>query len=98
MGTRRGGGKGGRGDGGRRGIGREIALTLAREGAAVGVNFLPDTEQTALAAALLEELRGLGTQAVGLPADVTDGTAMRAVGQRLVETLGRVDVVVTNAG
>jgi len=65
-----------------RGIGREIALTLARQGAAVGLNYLPAAEQTALA----------------LPADVTDGMAMREAGRRLVETFGRVDVVVTNAG
>jgi 3-oxoacyl-[acyl-carrier protein] reductase len=81
-----------------RGIGREIALTLAREGAAVGVNHLPDAEQSALAATLLDELRGLGARALLLPADVTDGAAMRAAGQRLVDQLGRVDIVVTNAG
>jgi 3-oxoacyl-[acyl-carrier protein] reductase len=81
-----------------RGIGREIALTLAREGAAVGVNHLPDPEQAGLAAALLEDLRGLGARAVALPADVTDGPAMREAGRRLVEAFGRVDVVVTNAG
>ena len=81
-----------------RGIGREIALTLARQGAAVGLNYLPAAEQTALAHALLDELRRLGARAVALPADVTDGMAMREAGRRLVETFGRVDVVVTNAG
>jgi 3-oxoacyl-[acyl-carrier protein] reductase len=81
-----------------RGIGREIALTLAREGAAVGINHLPDAAQAALAGALLDELRGLGARAVVLPADVTNGAAMREAGRRLVETLGRVDIVVTNAG
>ncbi|HZS34156.1 MAG TPA: glucose 1-dehydrogenase [Methylomirabilota bacterium] len=81
-----------------RGIGREISLTLAREGAGVGVNHFPDAEQTALAATLLDELRAAGARAVALPADVTDGAAMRAAGDRLVEALGRVDIVVTNAG
>jgi 3-oxoacyl-[acyl-carrier protein] reductase len=81
-----------------RGIGREIVLTFAREGAAVGINHLPDAEQGALAQAVLQEVRGLGAPAVALPADVTDRAAMRAAGERLVEVLGRVDVVVTNAG
>jgi 3-oxoacyl-[acyl-carrier protein] reductase len=81
-----------------RGIGREIALTLAREGAGVGINHFPDAEQTALAGTLLDEMRGLGARAVALPADVTDGAAMRDAGRRLVEVLGHVDMVVTNAG
>ncbi len=81
-----------------RGIGREIALTLAREGAGVGINHFPDAEQAALAATLLDELRAAGAPAIALPADVTDGAAMRAAGRRLVEALGRVDIVVTNAG
>jgi 3-oxoacyl-[acyl-carrier protein] reductase len=81
-----------------RNIGREIALTLAREGAAVGVNHFPDGAETARARALVDELSGLGARAILLPADVTDGAAMREAGRRLVEALGRVDLVVTNAG
>ena len=69
-GTAAGRGQGGAGDWRQPGIGREIALTLAREGAAVGGRLSPDTEQEALAAALLAELRGLGAGAVGLPADI----------------------------
>jgi len=39
-----------------RGIGREIALTLAREGAAVGVNHSPDPEQAALAREVVDQV------------------------------------------
>jgi 3-oxoacyl-[acyl-carrier protein] reductase len=81
-----------------RGIGREIALTLAREGAAVGVNHVPDPEQAALASEVVEQVRQLGGKAVALPADVADGSAMRAAVATLIDTLGGLDVVVTNAG
>lgn len=81
-----------------RGIGREIALTLAREGASVGVNHVPDREQTALANEVVDQVRRLGGKAIALPADVTDAPAVRAAVTTLIETLGRIDVLVTNAG
>jgi 3-oxoacyl-[acyl-carrier protein] reductase len=81
-----------------RGIGREIALTLAREGAAVGVGHFPDPEQTALAGAVVDQARQLPAKAVALPADVTDAAALREAVRTLVEAWGRIDVVVTNAG
>lgn len=81
-----------------RGIGREIALTLAREGAAVGVNHVPDPEQAALANEVVDHVRQLGGKAVALPADVADASAMRGAVTTLVDTLGGIDVLVTNAG
>jgi 3-oxoacyl-[acyl-carrier protein] reductase len=81
-----------------RGIGREIALTLAREGARVGVNCLPDATQETLARAVVEEAERGGAAALVLPADVTDGRAVREAVARLVDAYGRLDVVVTNAG
>jgi 3-oxoacyl-[acyl-carrier protein] reductase len=81
-----------------RGIGREIALTLAREGAAVGVNHVPDPEHTKLAGEVVDGVRQLGGKAVALPADVADWSAMRQAVETLIQTLGRVDIVVTNAG
>ncbi len=53
-----------------RGSGARSRSPLPGKGRLSGVNFLPDTEQEALAAALLAELRGLGAGAVGLPADI----------------------------
>jgi len=81
-----------------RGIGREVALTLAREGAAVGVGHFPDPEQTALARAVVEQCRELGARAVALPGDVSDGSASREAVGALITALGRLDVVVANAG
>ena len=98
MGARRVEGKVAMITGGSRGIGREIVLTLAREGAAVGVSHFPDQAETGRARTLVDELSALEARAIALPADVTDAAAMREAGRRLVETLGRVDIVVTNAG
>src|SRR5262249_50775734 len=81
-----------------RGIGREIALTLAREGAAVGVNHAPDPEMAKLAGEVVDQVRQLGGKAVALPADVVDGSAMRQAVRALLDSLGGVDIVVTNAG
>jgi 3-oxoacyl-[acyl-carrier protein] reductase len=81
-----------------RGIGREIALTLAREGASVGIVHFPDPDHTALAAAVVDEARQAGAEAIALPADVTDAAAVRRAVTALVDAFGRIDVVVTNAG
>jgi 3-oxoacyl-[acyl-carrier protein] reductase len=81
-----------------RGIGREIALTLAREGAAVGVNHLPDPEQAALAGAVVEEVTQAGGKATALPADVADHGAVRDAVASLLGAFGRIDILVTNAG
>ena len=79
--------------GGGRGIGRAICLALARHGADVVVADLDG----ASAAAVAEEVRGLGARAVSLTADVTraaDRQAMLdAAGQ-----LGPLDILVNNAG
>jgi 3-oxoacyl-[acyl-carrier protein] reductase len=81
-----------------RGIGRETALALAREGAAVGVGHFPDAEQAALAAETVAQVRQAGGQAVALPGDVTHAAAMRDAVAALLAAFGRLDVVVTNAG
>jgi 3-oxoacyl-[acyl-carrier protein] reductase len=81
-----------------RGIGREIALTLAGEGAAVGVNHFPDPEHTALGQAVVGEVLKVGGPARALPGDVSDSRAVRAVVTALLEAFGRIDILVTNAG
>lgn len=77
-----------------RGIGREIALKLARDGAAVVVNDL----DAAPAQAVVEEIAAAGGRAVACTGNVTDvdfGT--RFVGAAL-KVYGRLDIVVNNAG
>ena len=77
-----------------RGIGREVALRLARDGADVVVNDLDD----APAAETVEMIEALGRRAVACTGDVT----AKDFGERIVETavkqLGGLHIVVNNAG
>ncbi|WPZ34748.1 SDR family NAD(P)-dependent oxidoreductase [Thalassobaculum sp. OXR-137] len=76
-------------------IGREIALTLARDGAAVVVNGRGDQ---AAVDAVAQEIRALGGRAFGHLADVSDETAVTAMVERTVGAFGGIDIVVSNAG
>lgn len=77
-----------------RGIGRALAVGLAREG--LDVALLARDER------LLEEtagqVRAAGARAVVLAADVTDETAVRAAVEQAERQLGAVDLLVNNAG
>ena len=77
-----------------RGIGRAIALALGRAGADVTVaaRTVPELEAAA------EEIRALGRRALVVPTDVTDEEAVRALVRTTVAKLGRLDVMVNNAG
>ena len=77
-----------------RGIGRSIALVLAREGAAVGL-VARTAEQLA---AVCEEIGGLGGRAIALSADVSVERDVIQVVKEAVETFGRLDILVNNAG
>jgi NAD(P)-dependent dehydrogenase (short-subunit alcohol dehydrogenase family) len=77
-----------------RGIGREVALGLAREGAAVALVARSEGEIGAVAA----EIETAGGRAKAYPCDVTDGAAVAAMARRAVEDLGPVQVLVNNAG
>ena len=77
--------------GGARGIGFETAKALSARGARVAVVDL-DPQATAKAVTALRE------GSIGIAADVTDAAAMRDVVAQVVERLGRLDVVVANAG
>jgi len=74
-----------------RGIGLETARALYHRGAHVVLVDL-DAESTFLAA------KKLGERAIGIGANVTDAAAMQDVVDRTVETFGRLDLVVANAG
>jgi NAD(P)-dependent dehydrogenase (short-subunit alcohol dehydrogenase family) len=74
-----------------RGIGFATARHLHRRGAYVVLVDL-DPEATILAA------KELGAGALGIGADVTDAVAMQAAVARTVETFGRLDIVMANAG
>ena len=80
--------------GGGRGIGREIALALAREGCAVAVAARTMREVEEAAAAV----RLAGPAALAVPLDVTDPAAVGRAVAHVADTLGPVDVLVNNAG
>ena len=77
-----------------RGIGRTIALTLARSGAHVSLVARTDTELHAVRA----EIEAFPGSAIALPADVASEAEVVKVVRRTVELFGRLDIVVNNAG
>jgi 2-hydroxycyclohexanecarboxyl-CoA dehydrogenase len=80
--------------GGARGIGRAIALALARRRYAVAVaDLLADEAETVAA-----EITGGGRRAVAVELDVTDGASVERGVALTTERLGPVDVLVNNAG
>jgi NAD(P)-dependent dehydrogenase (short-subunit alcohol dehydrogenase family) len=76
------------------GIGRGIALAMAREGADVAVVEL--NKETAESTA--EELRALGVRTLPIPCDVATRVACEAAVKATVAELGAVDILVNNAG
>lgn len=80
--------------GGGRGIGRAIALALAREGANVVVNARTRSE----VAAVVEEIRALGGDALAALADVTSAAEVDRLVADAANRYGAVDILVNNAG
>lgn len=76
-----------------RGIGRGIALRLAREGMKVVINSrTPEAVQTTT-----ETLVGLGATAIGVAADLSTTDGVRELFSRTLDTFGTVDLLVNNA-
>jgi NAD(P)-dependent dehydrogenase (short-subunit alcohol dehydrogenase family) len=78
-----------------RGIGRATALLLARQGYAVGVNYLKDE---AAAAQVVAEIEAMGGRALALRADVADENQVVAMFNALDVGLGPISALVNNAG
>ena len=81
--------------GGSRGIGRAICLELARQGAAVAVNYAGNEQA---AQETVEACRALGVQAEAFQADVSDPAACESLIAQVTERFGRLDILVNNAG
>lgn len=77
-----------------RGIGRAVALALAREGAAVALASRTRAELAAVAA----EIRDAGARALAVPTDVTQDAAVDALVEQTVAELGGLQILVTAAG
>jgi len=81
--------------GAQQGIGRALALAVAREGADVGVNYLDDR---AAADGVAGEVRALGRRAVVVQADVARRAEVESLVTTVVKELGPPDVLMNNAG
>jgi 2-dehydro-3-deoxy-D-gluconate 5-dehydrogenase len=80
--------------GGNRGIGRSLALGLARAGASVAILARDQAKNQAV----LEELQAIGVPAMAAMLDVTDRSALPDAMAQVERQLGSVDVLVNNAG
>ncbi|GAK52794.1 short-chain dehydrogenase/reductase SDR [Candidatus Moduliflexus flocculans] len=80
-------------NGASRGIGRGIALRFAKEGAHIVVSANEDRVHS-----VAEEIRTLGNQALSIVCDVTNKKEVEALYQQVVQTFGKVDVSIQNAG
>jgi 3-oxoacyl-[acyl-carrier protein] reductase len=81
--------------GGSRGIGAAIAKRLAADGAKVAITY---TKSADAAASVVKEIERTGGKAIAIQADAADATAVKAAVEKTVATLGRLDVLVNNAG
>jgi glucose 1-dehydrogenase len=77
------------------GIGKAIALQLAREGCAVGVHFLDKAQE---AKEVAEEIRVLGATAYVFQADLAEPEQAQRMGNEAWETMQGIDFLVNNAG
>jgi 3-oxoacyl-[acyl-carrier protein] reductase len=78
-----------------RGIGRAIALELARRGARVVVNYHRSAEA---AAEVVDAIEADGGQAIAVQADVGDSEQAKNLIQTALDNFGQVDILVNNAG
>ena len=91
------------GSGGERGIGRAIAVRLAREGADVVVNDPSEKPHVGGGSgwhgvlSVVEEIESLGRNAIHAIADVSDAVAVQAMVDKALDRFGRVDILVNNA-
>ncbi|MBN9440460.1 SDR family oxidoreductase [Bosea sp. (in: a-proteobacteria)] len=86
-----------------RGIGREIALMMAQRGARIvvndpGVSLDGKNETNAPANEVVNDIVSAGGEAVADFGSVSESASARAMVQRAVDTFGRIDIVVNNAG
>lgn len=78
-----------------RGIGRAIALTLAKYGADVVVNYNGSKEKAEETAKLIEEM---GRKALVIKANVADKDECKAMFDQIKDEFGKLDILVNNAG
>ena len=81
--------------GGNSGIGKAIALELARQGTSIVIDYVSHPEATE---GLEKQIVSLGGQAIGVQADVSKLPELQGLIETTVARLGRIDIMVNNAG
>jgi glucose 1-dehydrogenase len=81
--------------GGNSGIGQAIVLELARQGAAIVIDYVAHPEATT---ALEQQIAKLGDQSIGVDADVSKPADLQKLLDAAVKRFGRLDIMVNNAG
>src|SRR5438309_5914145 len=81
--------------GGSRGIGAAIAKRLAADGASVAITYAKDASA---ASAVVKAIELEGGKAIAIQADAVEAKAVMGAVEKAVETFGRLDVLVNNAG
>src|SRR5579864_6207743 len=84
-----------------RGIGKALAIRLAQEGADVVIAAKSEQSSEKLPGSIYETadaVKALGRRAVALVTDVRSEDAVRIMIERTIDELGRVDIVINNAG
>ncbi len=81
--------------GGSRGIGRAIALRLAKEGVRIAVNYKTNEEAAQWVVNAVEEMGG---EAIAVDADVSQSAEVEDMVKRVLDSWGSVDILVNNAG
>ncbi len=77
-----------------RGIGRAIALELAKDGANLVVNYRLRSEE---AENVVKEIEAMGRKAIAIRADVSNEQEVKSMVDKSIETFGRIDILVNNA-
>jgi 3-oxoacyl-[acyl-carrier protein] reductase len=78
-----------------RGIGAAIAKRLAADGATVAITYARGADA---AAAVVKTIEGAGGKAIAIQADATDAAAVKTALDKIVASLGKLDVLVNSAG
>lgn len=76
------------------GIGRGLAVELARQGAKIGLV----ARRADVVAEVVNEIEQVGSAALALPADVQDAESLSAAAEKLRDAFGPVDILIANAG
>jgi len=77
------------------GIGRAVAVYLAKEGADVVVNYVAGEEA---AAEVVAEIEATGRRGLGIRADVSSEEHVQAMFRQMIDAFGTVDILINNAG